>query len=178
MKRTARSHRRVLLLAGALLALAGIAWGAASRPHAGATPTAAVARSVSAPAVKPATVHSQTAAVVPAPRVARSRSSVAPTPVAGEAGMRIFKDPETGEIGPPTAENAAILARDAQPEVDVRNLPQIPLPNGGYELLIDGKIEDAMIMQIDAKGNRVVRCVNDPKAALKQVPQAPAREDR
>jgi hypothetical protein len=128
--------------------------------------------------VKPAPVHSQTAAVVPAPRVARTRSSVAPTPVAGEAGMRIFKDPETGEIGPPTAENAAILARDAQPEVDVRNLPQIPLPNGGYELLIDGKIEDAMIMQIDAKGNRVVRCVNDPKAALKQVPQAPAREDR
>jgi hypothetical protein len=180
MKRAVRTHRRVFLLAGTLLVLAGIAWGAAARPHSSAPSTIAVVSPAPAQTVNP-----QPAPVLATARVASKHvTSQSQTPVqksslaAGEAGMRIFKDPETGEIGPPSAENAAIIARDAGPEVDVTKLPVVQLPNGGYELLIDGKNEDAMIMQIDAKGNRVVRCVQDQKAALKQTPQAPAREDR
>ena len=95
--------------------------------------------------------------------------------------MRIFKDPETGEIGPPTAENAAAIARESEPPMDVTNIPQVQLPNGGWELLLDGRIEDAVIMKIDSKGNRVMSCTNDPKTAHKKAAVAapsPQREDR
>jgi hypothetical protein len=96
--------------------------------------------------------------------------------------MRIFRDPETGEVGPPTAENARALALESQgkPAVDVSRLRQIPLPNGGW-MIETGDVEDALVMQIDKNGNRVMRCVSDPRAAHRHAakgPVAPVREDR
>ena len=84
--------------------------------------------------------------------------------------MRIFRDPETGEIGPPTAENIEMIAR-TEPEVDATNLPVVALPGGGYELLIDGKIEDAVVMTIGPDGRRTVSCVDDPASVHKAAAQ-------
>ena len=41
----------------------------------------------------------------------------------------------------------------------------------------DAKLGDA-IRLLRANGKKVVRCVEDPKAALQQTPPAPQREDR
>jgi hypothetical protein len=179
MKRSSLHRRPLILVAGTLIVLASIAWGAAYHPHARVSRTAATSSTAPRPAVAAtaptAAVTAPTAAVTPV------RATVEPTPAAGQAGMRIFRDPETGEIGPPTAENAAAIAREAGEPVDNAHLPVVRLPNGGYELLIDGKIEDAMVMTIDKKGNRVVKCVQNDPTAHQQEPAlapAPAREDR
>lgn len=180
MKRPLARSRGPILLAGTLLVLASVAWGAAVRPHASARKPVAHARIARVHRATPSTAKPKVAVAV-APRAAAALAKSQPAPVAGQAGMRIFRDPESGDIGPPTAENAAILAREAAPEVDVTNIPQVQLPNGGWELLLDGRIEDAAIIRLDAQGHRVMTCTNDPKTALKQTP-APApsqqREDR
>jgi hypothetical protein len=185
MKRTLVRRRGLFLFAGALLALAGIAWGAgfgthAVAPHAAAAINVAGVRHLNSPSVSSPSATSPAAVSVAAPSMAPASTSIQSSPVAGEAGMRIFKDPETGEVGPPTAENAAILASESQTPVDVSSIPEVRLPNGGWKLMLQGRVEDAVIMKIDAKGNRVMTCVTDPKAALKAPASAPAqqREDR
>ena len=146
-----------LLLTTAVLTMAGLAWGAAAGPHR----TTASVRHATRHTSK--AHHAQTAGN---PRIAPA------------AAMRIFKDPESNQIGPPTAQSAAQLSRELPPQVDVSTLPQVKLANGGYELLIDGKVEDAVVMKLDAKGHRVISCVTNQKAAL-QAPAPPAqREDR
>ena len=96
----------------------------------------------------------------------------------GAASMRIFRDPETGEVGPPTAENARLLARENQQvEVDRTSLPQINLGEGRGYMIATDQIQDALIVKLDRNGKRVVTCTQDPKAALK-APATPAREDR
>ena len=170
MQRAVPRRRGLILLVGTLLVLAGTAWSATPRTHSKAPHATPKARSHAAVAVAKAP-KSVTRHTTPAAKTVQSN------PLAGTAGMRIFKDPQNGETGPPTLENAAIINSESADPIDVRNIPQVRLPNGGWELLIDGRIEDAAVMQIDANGNRVMRCVNDPKAALQQAP-APQREDR
>ncbi len=181
MNRDVPRYSRILILAGALLVVASIAWGTASVPrsasrHAGATVRKTAAHVTPAGAARLA-AHAR---VPKSPSTAHKTTAAANTaPAAGEAGMRIFKDPETGQVGPPTAENAAILAREAPVEIDRANLPVIKLAQGGIEVLT-GQIEDAVVVKIDSRGHRVFTCTTDPKAALK-TPAAPApapREDR
>ena len=52
------------------------------------------------------------------------------------------------------------------------------LPDGSEMLELNGTIEDYTIIQLDANGQKVVRCVEDPKAAAQPLPPAPQREDR
>jgi hypothetical protein len=175
MNRVVRRRPGLLLLAGASVAIAGIAWGAAagSRPASRSSVAADVSKTVPSVAAVPAPSPVKKTNLA-APSVsgvsASRRDAAAPAsgiatkaPAAGAAGMRIFRDPETGEIGPPTAENIEMIAR-TEPDVDVTNLPVVALPGGGYELLIDGKIEDAMVMTIDAEGHRTLSCGHDPKS--------------
>jgi hypothetical protein len=181
MKRALAHRFAVLLLAGTLLVLAGVAWGAAARPLSvakKAVPAASAAR------VRTAKRATQPVAVARSKRAAKAATHKS-APAVQAQGMRVFRDPETGEIGPPTSENTAAIVREAEPPVDVTNIPQVQLKNGGWELLTEDKLQDAMIVQIDKNGHRVVRCVTDPQAALKQAPVAapqpvPAttREDR
>ena len=95
------------------------------------------------------------------------------------AAMRIFKDPETGLVGPPTAENARLLARETPVEINREALPTFKLANGGVGIVTD-QIEDAVVAKIGANGKPVFICTTNPKAALKNpAPAAPAqREDR
>ena len=178
------SHRRTLVLLVMPLALAGIAWGAVSRPAGQARPAAAHA------SVAPASVTQAPVAVVsPAPAAAAAPATRTTSPssraenatVAGQAGMRIFRDPVTGEIGPPPADAGAHMESAVIPTDDA-GLRQVRLPDGSYMVDLQGRYEESMVMQIDANGNRVVRCVDDPKKALQQKPtpvsQAPVREDR
>jgi hypothetical protein len=147
-----RALSRTLLVASMLL-VAGVAAAAATRP-------------ATSPARK---AHARTNTHRSTPLVTKA--------VPGAAGMRIFRDPETGEIGPPTAENTASLV--AEKPVDVTTLPVVALPGGGYELLIDGKIEDAVVVKKAANGKLVWMCTQDPHTAnQKPAPAAPKREDR
>lgn len=182
MKRKTQDLRGRLLLAGALLAVAGIAWGAGLRPHTSANPspvaTAAPERNavtLISTAVTP-TPYQQVATEVASASaqnsVTASRVVAAPSTVAGEAGMRIFRDPETGEIGPPTAEALAASAESVP--VDVTNLKQVTLPDGSVMIDLQGHFQESMIMQIDASGKRSTKCVTDPKASDLKAPVAPA----
>ena len=97
---------------------------------------------------------------------------------AGAASMRIFRDPETGEVGPPTAENLRLMNRDNPVvEVDRTTLPQINLGDGRGYMIATDQIQDAVVVKLDRNGRRVFTCTQDPQAALK-APATPAREDR
>lgn len=184
MKHSLARRRGSIVLAATILVLAGIAWGAAIRPHTGARRADPIAAS---PTTQPAAAAAvaQQLAHVPSTHISSTttvtQSVPQSVPMAGDAGMRIFRDPETGEIGPPTEENAAIIAQDSDVPFDNTKLPTVNLPGGGVELLIDGKIEDAVVLKIDAQGHRVMTCVTDEKAAHKHAPAktpAATREDR
>ena len=126
------------------------------------------ARVASAPAAKhaPAAAKKSTAAKAAAPAAA------------GQQGMRIFKDPETGQIGPPT--DRTVVPEDVASRQDVVGLQQVTLPDGSVMIDLQGRFQESMVIQLDAHGHKVMRCVHDPKAAFKQTPvaTAPQREDR
>ena len=175
------SHRRTLVLLVMPLALAGIAWGAVSRPAGQARPAAHA--SVAPAAVAPAPVAVVTPAeAAPAAHTPSPSPNAGNTTVAGQAGMRIFRDPVTGEIGPPPADAGAHMEESAVIPTDDAGLRQVRLPDGSYMVDLQGRYQESMVIQIDANGNRVVRCVDDPKKALQQKPtpvsQEPVREDR
>ena len=88
--------------------------------------------------------------------------------------MRAFIDPETGLITS-TPPPGAIVPEEARPEPV---LEQVTLPDGSVMMDLKGTLQDYMVLQLDANGKKVVRCVEDPKAALQQTPPAPQREDR
>lgn len=115
-----------------------------------------------APAPKPAD------SAVAGPQAACSQAA-ATTPA--EAGMRAYIDPETGTIGgmPP----AEALPASPQPEPVFE---QVVLPDGSVMVDLKGAGQEYFILQLDANGNRVVRCVQDPKTAT--APVAPKREER
>ena len=95
------------------------------------------------------------------------------------ASMRIFRDPETGEVGPPTAENVRLMAREQPADVvDRTTLQQIQLGDGkGYMILTD-QIQDALVVKLDRNGRRVMSCTDNPKAFHKAPAPAPQREER
>jgi hypothetical protein len=183
-----RSHTS-LLLAGSMLLLGGIAWGATSRSHAKVShPKAAVS-------IGPArTATTPVAKAVARPHKAATKTHAKASPAAGNAAMRAFLDPETGTIGPPTTENLppaeAVVSRDGS------DLTVVTLPNGTRMIDLKGRFDESMVMKIDAKGKRTVECVSDPKAAYQQslktavqvpalpapaaapAPAQPQREDR
>jgi len=178
MKRAVPQQRRLIIVFGAVLALVSIAWSVSSRPRT-ASPVAFV------PAPKAQAQVTAPVAVAPTAvkHAAKQVTTATPAPLEGGAAMRIFRDPETGEIGPPTAENLRELQLEQRSQSVRGNTPMrmITLPNGTLELINDGQAEDAMVMQLDAQGHRVMRCVQgDPDKALKHAPVAPAtqREDR
>jgi hypothetical protein len=155
-----------------MLFLAGMAWGATARTRSNA-PRAARTHAVK----KSATRH-----VATATKRAAASNRVAPIP-SGAAGMRIFRDPETGEVGPPTAENVRQLAFESQsrPVVDLSNLPQKNLGDGRGWMIDTHEAEESIVMTIDKNGNRVIKCVSSKDADPKKVakgPAVPVREDR
>ena len=160
----------LLLLLGAIAAVAGIVWSAG--PHARASAKSAIP---SAPVAKP--VAASVIVTTPAALKSIAAAPAAPSTVAGAAGMRIYKDPDTDEIGPPTA-GAAILDGDGTSQ-DMTGLTKVTLPDGSVMVDLQGRFQEAMVMQIDAHGNRVVTCTQDVKKTLSHPPVSPAqREER
>ena len=124
-----------------------------------------------APSAASTTTTAAVKAVLPAP------SSRAPVQVAAvvtakpmEAGMRAYLNPETGTIGAP-APGQNIPPSSAT--TDEPTLHEVTLPDGSVMVDLQGTLQDYMILQIDAKGRKVMRCVPDPTEALKSTP-APA----
>src|SRR5262245_48457477 len=140
MMRTALGFRP-LLAAGALAATASTAW-ACETPNSSGKAASAI------PAC---------CAKAAAPCQATSAAETAVVPVAGEAGMRAFIDPETGTLGgmPPAGEVEGVLV---EPPV----LVQEYLPDGSVMVDLKGTGEHYMIMELDADGNRVLRCTDEP----------------
>lgn len=169
------THPRTLLpLVGALVAIAGIVWGAGLLPHAsGKTPAAPVAIAAPAP---DAAVQTPVAAKTEA-RIQVAQAQ--PATVAGSAGMRIFKDPETGEMGLPT-ESASALETDSNSE-DMTGLTQVTLRDGSVMIDLQGRFQESMVIRLDAKGNKVVDCTRHPEKLLSKTPaptQTLKREER
>jgi len=98
-------------------------------------------------------------------------ASTAPNAVPSDAGMRAFIDPETGTIGGPgalpplTEEEAKLLLPEIQEEP-----VETVLPDGSVMVDLKGHGQEYFILQLDANGQRVVRCLQDPKTALQTVP--------
>jgi len=161
----------LLLLLGAIAAVAGIVWSAG--PHARASAKSAIP---SAPVAKP--VAASVIVTTPAALKSIAAAPAAPSTVAGAAGMRIYKDPDTDEIGPPPTAGAAILDGDGTSQ-DMTGLTKVTLPDGSVMVDLQGRFQEAMVMQIDAHGNRVVTCTQDVKKTLSHPPVSPAqREER
>ncbi len=165
-------YHAMLLIAGALLAAGGIAWGAKARPRPVATivPVAARPAATHVSATPVATVHAT-------PRKASVRPAA--ETLVGEAGMRIYRT-DDGLI---ETQPSDMLNSVGAGVVPVSNLKQERMPNGAVKIDLKGNFEESMIIQIDSKGHRVERCVPDPSAALRETPiAAPAqpaqREDR
>ena len=92
--------------------------------------------------------------------------------------MRAYLDPETGLIGGPGAlpplssEEAQLLVPGLQAEP-----VETVLPDGSVMLELNGRGLEYFVLQLDSDGNRVVRCVQDPKTALSTTPN-PMPEER
>ena len=151
----------LLLVLGAIAAITGFI-GSAGRAPAAAKPA------IAAPA--PARFANVRVISAPAPQ------ATAPT-VAGAAGMKIFKDPDTGEIGPPEA--ASVAVDNDGTSQDMTGLSQVTLPDGSVMVDLQGRFQEAMVMQITPDGKRVVTCTQDVKKTLSHPPVATAqREER
>lgn len=142
---------RPLLVGGVLVASAAIAWG---------EPAACAKASKAKSTCCAATLAATAVPVTPTP--------AAPAPA--EGGMRAYLDPETGLIGgvgpaDPTAVEPLQSAPVLREEV---------MPDGSVMLDLQGTMQEYTIMQIDADGNKVQRCVTDPAAALAE-PVVPAK---
>jgi hypothetical protein len=97
-----------------------------------------------------------------------------PDAVPPQQNLRAFIDPETGLIGPPAGQpmpEETVSKPAAEAVLTV-------LPDGSEMLELNGTIEDYMIIQLDADGQKTFRCVEDPKAVLQVPPPKPQREDR
>ena len=171
MKRAARLFSSGFLSAG-ILVVASSAWACDEQPTAqGACckSSGAAVAAAAAPAAAPA----------PAAPVAASPASADPAQSASQAepGMRIHLDPETGTIGGPgplpqlTEEEAVLL----EPEVQEEPV-QTVLPDGSVMVDLKGRGQEYFILQLDANGQRVVRCVQDPKTALQPAPSVKPEE--
>lgn len=119
-----------------------------------------------------------------ASRVASARPIVAPArptpakaaPVSGQSGMRIFRDPETGEIGPPTAAQAAEVARidgAENLEFSSQGLEQVRHADGSVSMDLEGRFQEYLVVRKDASGKIQKSCVQGAKGAKKLI-DAPA----
>jgi hypothetical protein len=160
-------HRSLLFAFVALVALASAAAWANSRarhhqmaghPRASSPATAQAVATPAAP----------TAVAQAAPKA----SSHATNPT--EAGMRAYLDPETGVIGAPPAQPSATAGTQSESPT----LHEVVLPDGSVMVDLQGTLQDYMIINIDAKGHKVMRCVPNPTEAQKSTPTPaePAKE--
>lgn len=157
-------HRSLLFAFVALVALASAAAWANSRarhhqmaghPRASSPATAQVVATPAAPLAH-----------------ATQASSAKTNPT--EAGMRAYLDPETGTIGAPGVSQSAVAGTQS----DNPTLHEVVLPDGSVMIDLQGTLQDYTILNIDAKGHKVMRCVPNPTEALKATPTPvePAKE--
>jgi hypothetical protein len=159
---------RIGFLATGILGTTSIAWGCGKQP-------AATESACSTPSVTVTTPVGSTPVFHPT-----ATTAVAATPSAApaEPGMRAYLDPETGLIGgpgalpPPSPEEAQALVPELQAEP-----VETVLPDGSVMLELNGRGLEYFVLQLDADGNPVVRCVQDPKTALRTAP-SPMPEER
>ena len=175
MTRFLTTFRWFLLTATLLLTIA-VVWSASSAPTRRKAPsTVTTSALVSRPAAKQVATKPATHAIA-AKRAApkATASSVAPV-AAGTAGLKIYLDPETGQLGGPG--NGAALANDIDPLNDsVDGLVEVRMPDGSYMLDMKGRFAEYAVIQTDASGKRVFRCVRSRAELMKPVPAT--TEDR
>ena len=144
-----------------------------------ATVPPAVATGAGEPSCNHATATLTTTPSVPTPSAPVPSSQVDPATDTSDLapGMRAYIDPETGQIGVPSVlpaltpeENAELQA--LQPPVET------VLPDGSVMLELNGNCQDYFMIELDANGQKVTRCVQDSKAVVQTPPPAPQREDR
>src|SRR5262245_32880497 len=147
MRRTATAFHP-LRFGGALVVIASIcAWDGTQ---------ACESKSTSACAAKAATAAS---AAVTAPATVATTPAAAPTATApAEAGMRAYLDPESGGV----IVGVPIPGEEIAPEQAPPQLQEEVLPDGSVMMDLKGTGQEYMILQVDAAGERSVRCVQDP----------------
>jgi hypothetical protein len=157
MKGTALMFRTGLLAVG-VVAVTSVAWGCDKE------------KSASACAKSDKAVNVSTATPTAAP-------AAAATPGAAEAGMRAFIDPETGTIGVPSPLPALTPEESKYIESQIQQEPvETIYPDGSAKVELNGHGQEYFIMQLDANGKPVARCVEDPKAALEKTPTAQPKD--
>jgi hypothetical protein len=164
--------RSLLLLTVTLVTAAGLLW--IAHPRTTADTAAPIAPdAVTAAPTAGAVEARETAAVAAATPAALEPVATAAAPSApASAGMRAYLDPETGVIGPMPRSAAEAAELDAVGG-ELPDPIEIRRPDGTVLLDLQGHMQEYYVVQLDANGKRVVRCVSDPKLAL-EAPPAPA----
>jgi hypothetical protein len=167
MKRFAIVSRSGLLCLGVLAALAPAALGDAPATAAVAPAPAGVTLLVVP--TSPTTIAEPPASIA-SPAVHGAGVPVAAASEPGTGGMVAYIDPESGELGgmPPEP-----LGEDGKPGEEPV-LEPVTLPDGSLMLDLKGTGQEYFVLQRDAAGRPVVRCVQDPKT----VRTPPQPEDR
>lgn len=98
-------------------------------------------------------------------------------------GLRVFRDPVTGQLRPPTREEAAALARTTEAEAAPESAPVFEVvehPDGMKSVDLKGAFMNSVVVTRNADGSVTFRCVPggaqpaQPAAAL-TAPQPEAR---
>lgn len=82
-------------------------------------------------------------------------------PVANESAMRVYVDPVTGELvsQPVTAEQRqAASAADETFSQDGTGLREVQMPDGSYMVDLQGRFQQATVVEAGAKGVLKTRC--------------------
>jgi hypothetical protein len=159
---TFRHSTRVACLGTAVL-LAGVAGLRAAGDKPAADQTADAATATTCKTEAQASTCCVGAADVSITETTPTAGTANAVPTAGEAGMRAYLDPESGGVivGMPIPGAVEVEAVRPTPE-----LKQEVLPDGSVMMDLQGTGVEYMILQIDSKGERNVRCVQDPTQAL------------
>lgn len=125
------------------------------------------------PAIDPSAAAAQKAL----PAEASSSAKASEDRLAKAGGLRVFRDPETGQLRPPTREEAAELNRiDAETTRESEPIfVVVEHPDGMKSVELQGALMQSVVVTRNADGSLSSRCMPARLAAVPAAPVQPAR---
>lgn len=167
MKTAATPPRPLLLMLGALAAIAAVAWTMSPSPRVEANAAG------EHPAAQTAVIAEDAVETAPVAAAEPVEPAAAPSQAAGEAGVKAYFDPEAGGL---TSEPQALEDQVVVGSVNPEQLPEVDLgPGWGVMVDLQGHFQESLVMTVDAQGRKVMTCTQHP-GEVHVLAEAPAAE--